>query len=61
MIVTLELKVEKGFITRLNRLAEASGTTRAAVIDMAIGLYETALHEIENGKTIKFVEPDSEQ
>ena len=55
----LEIRAEEGFINELNRLAEASGTTRAEVIDRAIGLYATALQEIEQGKTIKFVFPDS--
>ena len=56
----LEIRAEEGFINELNRLAEASGTTRAEVIDRAIGLYATALHEVEQGKTLKFVFPDSE-
>jgi hypothetical protein len=55
----LEIRAEEGFINELNRLAEASGTTRAEVIDRAIGLYATALQEIEQGKTIKFVYPES--
>jgi hypothetical protein len=55
----LEIRAEEGFINELNRLAEASGTTRAEVIDRAIGLYATALHEVEQGKTLKFVFPDS--
>lgn len=55
----LEIRAEQGFINELNRLAEASGTTRAEVIDRAIGLYATALREIEQGKTLKFVFPDS--
>jgi hypothetical protein len=55
----LEIRAEEGFINELNRLAEASGTTRAEVIDRAIGLYATALQEIEQGKTIKFVFPES--
>lgn len=57
----LEIRAEEGFINELNRLAEASGTTRAEVIDRAIGLYATALHEVEQGKTLKFVFPDSKR
>jgi hypothetical protein len=51
----LEIRAEEGFIKELNRLAEASGTTRAEVIDRAIGLYATALREIGEGKKIQFV------
>lgn len=54
----LEIRAEEGFINELNRLAEASGTTRAEVIDRAIGLYATALREVEQGKTLKFVFPE---
>jgi len=55
----LEIRAEEGFINELNRLATASGITRAEVIDRAIGLYATALSEVEQGKTLKFVYPDS--
>jgi hypothetical protein len=54
----LEIRAEEGFINELNRLAEVSGTTRAEVIDRAIGLYATALQEIEQGRVIKFASPD---
>lgn len=54
-IKTLEIRAEEGFIEELDRLAEASGTTRAEVIDRAIRLYATALEAIEQGKTIQFV------
>ena len=53
----LEIQAEEGFINELNRLAGASGTTRAEVIDRAIGLYAIALREVEQGKTLKFVFP----
>ena len=51
----LQIRAEEGFIEELNRLAEASDTTRAEVIDRAIRLYATALEAIEQGKTIQFV------
>lgn len=54
----LEIRAEAGFLEELNRLAEASGTTRAEVIDRAVGLYAKALAEIEQGKTIQFVLPE---
>jgi predicted transcriptional regulator len=54
-IKTLEIRAEEGFMEELNRLAEASDTTRAEVIDRAIRLYATALEAIEQGKTIQFV------
>lgn len=57
----LEIRAEEGFIKELNRLAEESGTTRAEVIDRAIGLYATALHEVQQGKTIQFVEATEAQ
>jgi hypothetical protein len=52
---TLVMCAEEGFVKELNRLAEASGTTKAEVIDRAIGLYAKALHEAEQGKAIQFV------
>jgi len=60
-IKTLEIRAEEGFIEELNRLAEASGTTRAEVIDRAIRLYATALEAIEQGKTIQFVTQPPEE
>lgn len=54
----LEIRAEQGFIDELNRLAKASGTTRAEVISRAISLYATALREVERGKVLKFVFPD---
>jgi len=54
----LEIRAEASFLDELNRLAEASGTTRAEVIDRAVGLYAKALAEIEQGKIIKFVFPE---
>ena len=52
----LEIRATEGFIDELNRLADESGTTRAEVIDRAIGLYATALNAFEEGKDIKFVD-----
>jgi predicted transcriptional regulator len=60
-IKTLEIRAEEGFIEELDRLAEASGTTRAEVIDRAIRLYATALEAIEQGKTIQFVTQPPEE
>jgi predicted transcriptional regulator len=60
-IKTLEIRAEEGFINELNRLAEASDTTRAEVIDRAIRLYATALEAIEQGKTIQFVTQSHEK
>jgi hypothetical protein len=58
-IKCLEIRAEPGFISTLDSLAERSDATRAEVIDMAIRLYAIALKEAEEGKTIKFVFPDS--
>lgn len=59
-IKVLDLIVEEGFIIELDRLAEASETTRAEVIDRAIGLYATLVREAEQGKTIQFVHMPSD-
>ena len=40
----------------LDRLANASGISKSAVIDIAVGLYAKALSEIEEGRKIKFVD-----
>jgi hypothetical protein len=52
---SVSFRAEEGFIEELNRLAEASGTTRLEVIDRAIRLYATALEATEQGKTIKIL------
>jgi len=56
-IVTIVVKAEAGFLTRLECLAEESCCTTAEIIDRAVGLYETALENAKQGKVIKFVYP----
>ena len=56
-IVTIELKAEEGFLTRLEGLAEESKCTKAEIIDGAVGLYTIALEEAKQGKEIKFAYP----
>ena len=56
-IVTIELKAEEGFLTRLEVLAEECKCTKAEIIDMAVGLYKMALENAKQGKEIKFAHP----
>jgi hypothetical protein len=56
-IVTIEIKAEEGFLTRLEGLAEESKCTKAEIIDRAVGLYEAALGNAKQGKEIKFAYP----
>lgn len=53
-----ELRAEASFVEELERLATASGTSKAEIIDRAIGLYAEALKQAENGKEITFIERD---
>ena len=56
-IVTIEIKAQEGFLTRLECLAEESKCTKAEIIDRAVSLYETALENAKLGKEIKFAYP----
>jgi hypothetical protein len=56
-IVTIVVKAEEGFLTRLEDLAEECSCTKAEIIDSAVGLYETALENVKQGKEIKFAYP----
>jgi hypothetical protein len=56
-IVTIEVKAEEGFLTRLECLAKESKCTKAEIIDLAVRLYETALENAKQGKEIKFAYP----
>ena len=53
-----EFRAEDRFVKELERLATASGTTKAQVIDRAIGLYAEALRQAEEGKSIYFMAED---
>jgi hypothetical protein len=53
-----EFRAEDHFVEELERLAIASGTTKAQVIDRAIGLYAEALRQAEEGKDIYFMAED---
>jgi hypothetical protein len=55
----LEICAESGFIEKLDRLAKESGTSKAEIIDRAIGLYARALKEAQAGNVIQFV-PENE-
>ena len=52
----LEIRADEGFIDELDRLANASGISKSAVIDRAVGLYAHALKKAQEGKDIKFVD-----
>ena len=56
-----ELRAEASFVKELERLATASGTSKAEIIDRAIGLYAEALKQAENGMDIRFVKKDESQ
>jgi predicted transcriptional regulator len=51
----LDDNLDDDFITRLDELARASGTSKSDVLRRAIGLYAQALKEAEKGRVIKFV------
>ena len=55
----LEIRAASGFIEKLDRLAKESGTSKAEIIDRAVGLYAQALKEAEVGNVIQFV-PENE-
>jgi hypothetical protein len=50
----LEIRAESGFIEQLDRLARESGTSKAEIIDRAVGLYAHALKEAKAGNIIEF-------
>jgi len=52
----LEIRATNEFIERLDVLAKESGTSKAEIIDRAVGLYEEALREAKAGKTIQYIE-----
>lgn len=52
-----EIRAEEAFIRRLEELAIASGTSKADVIDRAVGLYAHALKQAQEGKEIYFAVP----
>lgn len=56
-----ELRAEASFVEELERLAAASGTSKAEIIDRAIGLYAEALKQAENGMNIRFVPQDEDE
>ncbi len=51
----LDDNLDDDFITRIDELARASGTSKSDVLRRAIGLYAQALKEAEKGWVIKFV------
>ena len=55
----LEIRAEDKFISSLEELAKASGTSKADIIHRAVGLYAQALKEAEEGNVIQFV-PENE-
>ena len=55
----LVICAESGLIEELDRLAKESGTSKAEIIDRAIGLYAHALKEAQAGNVIQFV-PENE-
>ena len=55
----LEIRAEDKFISSLEQLAQASGTSKADIIHRAVGLYAQALKEAEVGNVIQFV-PENE-
>jgi hypothetical protein len=50
----LEIRAEEIFIRKLEELATASGTSKAEVIDRAVGLYAHALEEAQKGNDLFF-------
>jgi hypothetical protein len=50
-----ELRAKEGFIEELDRLATASGTSKADIIDRAVNLYARAWAEAEEGKVIQYI------
>ena len=44
----LEIRAEDKFISSLEQLAQASGTSKADIIHRAVGLYAQALKEVES-------------
>jgi len=57
-LIRFELLVKPSFVEKLEQLAEDFGTSKAVVIDCAIGLFAKALEEAEKGNIIDFV-PDN--
>jgi hypothetical protein len=52
-----EIRAEETFLRKLDELATASGISKADVIDRAVGLYEHALKQAQEGKDIYFAPP----
>ncbi len=52
----LEIRADESFLQTLEKLADESGTSKATVIDRAVGLYKKALEEAEKGRSIQFVD-----
>jgi hypothetical protein len=50
----LEIRAEERFIRKLEELATASGTSKADVIDRAVGLYAHALEQAQQGNDLYF-------
>lgn len=55
--VRLEIRAKETFLRKLEELATASGTSKADVIDRAVGLYAHALEQAQEGKDIYFALP----
>jgi hypothetical protein len=51
----LEIRAAIDFLEKLEQLATASGTSKANIIDRAVGLYAQAFQEAEKGNVISFV------
>ena len=58
-VIRFEIRAEVGFVKELERLAEASGVSKAEVIDRSVGLYAEALRQAEMGNDIKFIPHNS--
>ncbi len=53
-----EIRAEESFLEKLQELATASGTSKADVIDHAVGLYAHALEQAMEGKEMYFESRD---
>ncbi len=49
-----EIRVEDSFLQKLEELSKSSGTSKADVIDHAVGLYAHALEQAMEGKEMYF-------
>ena len=54
MTKRFEIRAEESFLKKLEELAKASGTSKADVIDHAVGLYAHALEQAIEGKEMFF-------